>query len=188
MIELRKTGLIILDGEVTNFKAQEFLPPEIYNHPTRNPLWFLDQDTIAMVQFCRNWFAVPVYLNNWARGGDRDLAGYRTPETGIIDHLIENGLSKKHANEIKEHMLSIGNNSEEELTLGSWLSQHKFSKAADPIFKGISANDVRKEIQDFKEAFISAGITTLESGRYAPTWVHMDRRPTGLNSLLIVGT
>lgn len=186
-IELTNNGKIFLEGHETNFYAQEFLPPEVYNHPSRNPLWYLDPLTVFMVQFCRDWFATPVYLNNWHKGGDRDLAGYRTPETGIEDYLLEHGFEGENLATAKRLLLSSSDNTAEELRIGSWWSQHKFMRAADPVFKNLTADKVRKEIIDNQEEFIAAGITTLESGQYAPTWVHMDRRPTGMQEILIVG-
>lgn len=186
MIKLTTSGKIILNDKETNFLAQEFVPPEVYNSP-RNTLHYLNENLVFLVQFCRDWWGVPVYLNDWHRGGTRDLAGYRTPETGIIDYLLEYGISPDDSKTIQAHLLSIKTNTSEEITLGSWWSQHKFIRAADPIFKGITADQIRTEILDNEKSFISAGLTTLEAGRYAPTWVHMDQRPTGIDNILIVG-
>ena len=186
MIQLLSSGKIILNGNETNFKAQEFLPPEVYNS-NRNPVFYLNEDLVGLLQFCREWWGVPIYLNDWHNGGSRDLAGFRTPETGVIDYLLENGLSKANAEQVKNHFLSIDTNTAEEVLLGSWWSQHKFCRAADPIFKGISADKIRKDITDNPKSFLSKGLTTLESGRYAPTWVHMDMRPTEDENILIVG-
>lgn len=187
MIELRDNGKIILNGRQTNFLAQEFLPGPVYNHPSRDPRWYLDEGTVSLAQFFRDFFGVPVYLNNWHNGGQRNLAGFRTPETGIIDHLIENGLSEREATIVKNQMLKVSDFDNEILTLGSWWSQHKFSKAIDPKIKGLNADDARQRILDNSQEFMDAGLTTLESAAFAPTWVHADRRITGLNYILIVG-
>lgn len=187
MIELQNNGQIILNGEPTNFLAQEFLPQPMYEHPTRDPKWYLDEGTVALAQFFRDWFGVPVYLNNWHRGGNRNLSGVRTPETGIIDHLLENGLTEREATIVKNQMLKVDQFDNEKLTLGSWWSQHKLAKAIDPKIKGLSADDARTEILDNQSEFMEAGLTTLESGVFAPTWVHADRRITGLDDILIVG-
>lgn len=187
MLEIRDSGKLILNGEETNFYAQEFLPQPVYEHPTRNPLWYLDEGTVGLAQFFRDWWGVPVYLNNWHRGGERNLAGFRLPETGIIDHLQEEGIGVEKAERMKQDMLGLNGLDEEILTLGSWWSQHKFMKAIDPKIDGLSADDARQEIMDHQQEFMEAGLTTLESGTFAPTWVHADRRITGLDHILMVG-
>lgn len=70
--------------------------------------------------------------------------------------------------------------------VGSYLSQHKFGNAFDCHIKGLSADGVRQEIMDNEKEFMDAGLTTLESGAYAPTWVHSDCRDTGLDHIFIV--
>lgn len=71
-------------------------------------------------------------------------------------------------------------------TVGSLYSQHKLGAAFDCDVRGLSANDVRREIMDNEKEFMNAGLTTLEDEKYAPTWVHSDIRPTDLNKVLIV--
>lgn len=186
-LEIQTDGQIILNGEQSNFKAQEMLPRAVWEHPTRRAEWYLREGTVALIQFCRDWWGVPIYLNNWHRGGERNLAGFRLPHTGIIDHLLEEGMSESKAMQIKQGLLSVEGWDEEMLTLGSWWSQHKFSLALDPKIKGLSADDARQEILDNQDEFMAAGLTTLESGRFAPTWVHMDRRITALDHILMVG-
>lgn len=69
---------------------------------------------------------------------------------------------------------------------GARLSQHKMKAAFDCDIKGISANDVRKEILENQDIFMAAGVTTLEHEAYAKTWVHTDKRVTDLEHILIV--
>lgn len=69
---------------------------------------------------------------------------------------------------------------------GSKLSQHKLGAAFDCTIRGISADEVRKEILRNKDEFMKAGLTTLEHPAYAPTWVHSDIRWTGMDDILIV--
>jgi hypothetical protein len=69
---------------------------------------------------------------------------------------------------------------------GASLSQHKFGRAFDCTIEGYTADEVRQIILDNEETFINAGLTTLESGEYAPTWVHSDLRSHKHERILIV--
>ena len=61
-------------------------------------------------------------------------------------------------------------------TVGSVLSQHKFGRAMDCNIKGLTADQVRQQILDNQEYFLKLGWTTIEDGRFAPTWNHIDMR------------
>ena len=58
---------------------------------------------------------------------------------------------------------------EEMIYTGSYLSKHKLGIAFDCTIDGYSADQVRQEILDNEDDFMEAGLTTLESGEYAPT-------------------
>ena len=66
-------------------------------------------------------------------------------------------------------------------------SQHRLANAIDIKLSGVSADEARAEILKNEQKFMNAGLTTLESGKFAPTWVHMDLRDTGMSNILIVG-
>lgn len=70
-------------------------------------------------------------------------------------------------------------------TEGKLLSQHKYGRAIDPKAKGISPEIVRNHLRRNFTAYQTLGLTTIESD--TPTWVHMDCRWTGLNTLFEVG-
>ena len=70
--------------------------------------------------------------------------------------------------------------------VGSTYSQHKMGCAFDCTVKGLTANKVREEILDHQEEFIKAGLTALEDGFFAPTWIHSDIRPTNLRKIMMV--
>lgn len=70
--------------------------------------------------------------------------------------------------------------------VGALYSQHKLGAAFDCNIKGVEPDFIRREILDHEDEFMAAGLTTLEDGAYARTWVHSDIRPTGLNRILIV--
>lgn len=71
-------------------------------------------------------------------------------------------------------------------SIGALYSQHKLGAAFDCNIRGITPDEVRAEILAHEEEFMKVGLTTLEDGHFAPTWVHSDIRPTGLDNILIV--
>lgn len=70
--------------------------------------------------------------------------------------------------------------------VGAHLSQHRFGNAFDCTIEGLTPDEVRKEILDNEDKFMRAGLTTLEDGAIAKTWVHSDCRTTKLDHILIV--
>lgn len=72
-------------------------------------------------------------------------------------------------------------------TVGASMSQHRFGNGFDCNIKGVSPDEAREEIINNQEAFMAAGLTTLEDGRIAKTWIHSDLRTTNLDHILIVG-
>lgn len=71
-------------------------------------------------------------------------------------------------------------------SIGAKLSQHKFGRACDFNVKGMTPDEVRADILNHQDEFIAAGLTTIEAGEYAPTWVHADCRFTRSDEILIV--
>lgn len=69
---------------------------------------------------------------------------------------------------------------------GARLSQHKFGRAFDCNVEGLTPDAVRSRIIDNEALFMEKGLTTLESGDIAKTWVHSDIRKTNQDSILIV--
>jgi len=69
---------------------------------------------------------------------------------------------------------------------GARLSQHKFGRAFDCNIAGMTPEEVRERIMDNEALFMDKGLTTLESGEIAKTWVHSDIRTTTQDSILIV--
>jgi len=70
--------------------------------------------------------------------------------------------------------------------VGAELSQHRFGNAFDCDIEGLTADEVREAILKHESAFMEAGLTTLESGAYAPTWVHSDLRTTNKDQITMV--
>lgn len=69
---------------------------------------------------------------------------------------------------------------------GAGLSQHKFGRAFDCNIRGMDSDEVRREIQQNEAVFLEAGLTTLESGEIATTWVHSDIRYTDKNEIMVI--
>ena len=64
-------------------------------------------------------------------------------------------------------------------SVGSLYSQHKFGRAVDFKVGSMTANEVREYILDNEHEYMVAGVTRLESGLDATTWVHVDFAWTG---------
>jgi len=68
--------------------------------------------------------------------------------------------------------------------VGAMFSQHKFGRAFDGKIEDVDPEEVRKDIIANWDLYRTHGLTTIEAG--TPTWLHVDCRYTGLDSLLIV--
>jgi len=135
-----------------DFDLREFVPPEIWRRFHGASRWFIDEDTLDLAQFIREYFGKRVTINNWHYGGDFRYRGFRPPG-------CDGGAS---------------------------LSQHKFGKAIDFNVSGLSPDEVREEIFANKSTFMNEGLTTLEDGEIADTWVHADLRNTGDDDIFVV--
>ena len=71
-------------------------------------------------------------------------------------------------------------------TIGGFLSQHKFGRAFDWNVRDITPDEVRADIMANQEDWIVAGLTTIEDGAFARTWIHGDSRYTRMDKILIV--
>lgn len=60
---------------------------------------------------------------------------------------------------------------------GGKLSQHRLGRAADAKVSGLSPAQALALIMADKQAFLAAGLTTIEDLKFTPTWIHMDCRP-----------
>ena len=147
-----------------NFDIRELVPPEIWSKYGASSTWFINPQVIKILEALRLDLAlefkgaVSIRVNTWLWGGNLKERGYRLPDT----------------------------------TTGAKYSQHKRGAAVDfdAILKGsgneIPADKVREYIIKNSKRYLELGLTTLESGEYAPTWVHFDTRNTGLKKILIV--
>lgn len=183
MLEVRGVK-IFLDGKESNFDIRELVPKEIYQVYGSQSIRFLQYSAVKWLQFSRDFFDAPHYLNNWHRGGNYNNRGYRPHLAGFYN-MIGDVYGDERLIELKNKIYELGI-AEKAFSLGSWTSVHKLGGAFDYTVKGLTADEIRKEILKHETEFMNAGLTTIESGEYAPTWNHGDNRPTGLNKILIV--
>ncbi len=69
-------------------------------------------------------------------------------------------------------------------SVGAMFSQHKFGRAIDVKVEGMFPEEIRQDVIRNWNIFKAVGVTTLEIN--TPTWVHLDCRYTGLDTLFIV--
>lgn len=67
---------------------------------------------------------------------------------------------------------------------GAKFSQHKFGRAIDMKIQDVDPEEARQEIRKHWDKFKTCGMTTIEDG--TPTWLHVDCRYTGTDTLLII--
>jgi hypothetical protein len=66
--------------EPVHFEAQEFVPPEIFNRFGADSLWFMDCRMTWTADAAREYFGVPITINDWLWGGRFKYRGYRPPQ------------------------------------------------------------------------------------------------------------
>src|SRR5690349_4911762 len=62
-----------------HFSLEELVPQEIIKQFGQNAQWFLDPALLNLADFVREFFKVPVTINNWHTGGDLQYRGFRPP-------------------------------------------------------------------------------------------------------------
>jgi hypothetical protein len=70
---------------------------------------------------------------------------------------------------------------------GAPLSQHRLGRAADLKVAGMAPAEVLALIEAKWDTLRALGLTTVEDVKLTPTWMHVDVRATGHDTLLIVG-
>lgn len=68
----------------------------------------------------------------------------------------------------------------------SSLSQHRFGRAVDLKFSGMTVQEAYKDIIDNQDIYLKIGLTTVENIGSTPSWLHIDIRKTNMNSIKIV--
>lgn len=150
-----------------NFDIREFIPKSIWSRFGTNSTWFVSEKVVKLAQFYKDFFtahykhndqsgkevdSVIITVNTWHyKTGGHEYRGFRPPNSRT----------------------------------GASLSQHKFCNAfdcdvhikyTDGTRKEADYKYIHKVIKDNEEEFMSHGLTTLESVKDAPTWLHSDCR------------
>ncbi len=145
-----------------NFDIREFVPPEIWIRFGENSTWFIDEKTVKVAEFYKDFFsryfknkigqelkAVIIKVNDWQWGGPRKYSGFRPPDC----------------------------------TTGVALSQHRFKSAFDCeiilVFHSgrreeVDYLEIHKIIQEYEQTFLENGVSRIESVKIATGWLHTD--------------
>ena len=164
MISVKSNGKILLQDKESNFYLQELVPKATYERFGVKSIWFLDPRLINTLQFVREYFGKAMTVNNWHSGGSFQFRGLRTDDF---------------------YYKFVGNKKYESVRKGK-MSQHRFGRAIDCNFSGLTPEEARTEILSNEGLFLDAGMTTIEDGAFSPTWLHFDIRHTELENILIV--
>lgn len=158
-----------------NFDLREFVSPTVWNRFGENSKWFVNPWCYEFAQFIKEFLSqhygeeVVITINDWHYGGQRKWSCHRTYQ--YINKQVKDG--KKVAT----------------------LSQHVGGQAnaIDCLFikknngEVISSDDARQLILDNESLMMSHGLTSMEGSKWAPTWCHLDNRPTGKDHIVIFG-
>lgn len=125
------------------FKIQELVSENVYKKYGEKSWEFIDCRLIKVLDLLREHFNKPITVNNWCFGGNLHQRGLRANK----DELVANK---------KDY----------------YISQHCLGKAVDFNVKGLSSEEVYKEILKNKNKFYL--ISRIENIDSTPTWVHID--------------
>lgn len=131
---------------------------------------------------------VPPHIWDLHEQGAVDARWFLRPET--LD--MAQGVRDRYARRVEINNWLFGGELEERgyrvpsTDVGATYSQHKLGCAIDFEVEGMTADEVREDIARNEQSFRRMGVTAIESGEYASTWVHMDCRPTHQDQILVV--
>lgn len=150
-----------------NFKAQEFVSRYLFKKYGKDCRWWINFDIVWLAQFYKEFFLnyytkktqleedpvinVLIYVNTWHTGGIFQNRGVRLPNSKT----------------------------------GASLSQHKFKSAFDCeiilIHKSgkreeVNYKEIHEIIHQHERIFLAHGLTSIESTKIAPGWLHSDVR------------
>ena len=66
------------------------------------------------------------------------------------------------------------------------LSQHRFGRAVDLKFSGITVQEVYKDIMNSQDLYLKIGLTTVENIVHTASWLHLDVRETKMDTIKVV--
>lgn len=166
-----------------NFDIREFVPKIIWDAWGERSTLFVAPVCWKFAQFTKDFFTdyftqdnpkierVSVIINDWSWGGKFQWRGLRTYE-----YLKEKEKKGEKCAKLTQH-------------LGGSCNAIDFNvlvKFKDGTKKYIDCNIIRTIILDNEKKFMEVGLTRLESGKIATSWVHADFAFTGLNHIHII--
>jgi hypothetical protein len=138
------------------FKIQELVPPCVYSARGNKAWELIDDRLIYTIDQLRRKFGTTI-INTWHSGGDQSQSGLRTYEYYLQDGNNEIEFNKR----LVEAMLKFNKS----------YSQHKYGRAADCLFSGVTADEVREYI--FTNPHKFEYINGIERN---VSWLHIDVR------------
>lgn len=102
------------------FRTEELVCPHVFERFGHAALDFFDKDLLAVLLFIRQGLNRPIYVNNWAWGGDKSQRGLRCNCCALVKG--KTALEKPY------------------------LSAHLFGKGIDFHVQGMTAEEVRQWI------------------------------------------
>jgi len=169
-----------------NFKIQEFVPRDIWKLHEAGKVdarWYINQKVPECCQFIKDSFfeklkskypglkAVVVECNTWHyKKNGFQRRGYRSWKW-----VAEMKAKGKRVAQYGMHMLGLAADVEVYLV---YEDGHRHELDSDIVRKMILADS---------KNFMALGLTTLESGKYAKGWTHLDCRPSRLDHIKVVG-
>lgn len=70
--------------------------------------------------------------------------------------------------------------------VGGSMSQHRYGRAFDINCRKASPEEIREDILKNEKLFLEKGLTRIEDGKFAKTWVHFDTAWTGNDFINVV--
>ena len=138
---------LIVEELCQYFDVRELVSKEVYQKNGENAWRYFDTDLLlVLLTIRRDIIKAPMVCNNWSSGGQLSQRGLRENTAPMVKAKTEAG------------------------TL--YLSAHTMGKAIDLSSQKYTANQLRKMIEE-KADLLPCNIR-MESGKSAPTWLHID--------------
>ena len=66
-----------------HFRIEELVPPIVYNTYKDNSIWFLNIQMLITLDLIRDYFKLPITVNNWHLHGKFRYRGFREPSCKV---------------------------------------------------------------------------------------------------------
>lgn len=138
-----------------HFREEEWFSPAVMAQNDTSRIWRLvDYRILWTMDALREYFGVPVTMNDYLWGGGNKYRGFRS-----YDELVDTVYLRK-TGVIRPKF-------------SSFTSQHTLGRAADSKFRNIPAEEIRNDIRANPDAIRYQYITAVED---EVSWLHIDVR------------